>query len=193
MAWTAPKTWNVKEKVTAALLNLHLRDNLVFLYDVVTGASVTKIGNTAIADGAITTNKVTDFHITTAKIAEGGVTTSKLPDGAVTNAKIASLNGAKLLSNSVPGERVNMFYGEAFLGGFGATVDFTHGLGRRPRLLFGYYGTTPAAAVRPIVCDELRTVGNGGLYYFTGADPNVFTVTAGANAGGQWVAVWALG
>lgn len=32
MAWTTPKTWSVGEVVTAANVNLHLRDNLTFLY-----------------------------------------------------------------------------------------------------------------------------------------------------------------
>ena len=31
MAWTAPKTWTVGEGVTAALMNTHLRDNLLAL------------------------------------------------------------------------------------------------------------------------------------------------------------------
>ena len=31
MAWTAPKTWSVGEIVTAANMNLHLRDNLNYL------------------------------------------------------------------------------------------------------------------------------------------------------------------
>lgn len=31
MAWTSPRTWAVSEFVTAALLNTHVRDNLLFL------------------------------------------------------------------------------------------------------------------------------------------------------------------
>lgn len=33
MAWTAPRTWVTDEVVTAALLNTHLRDNLIALKD----------------------------------------------------------------------------------------------------------------------------------------------------------------
>ena len=33
MAWTAPRTWVVGEVVTAALMNTHVRDNLLFLGD----------------------------------------------------------------------------------------------------------------------------------------------------------------
>lgn len=33
MAWTAPRTWVAAENVTAALLNTHLRDNLLALKD----------------------------------------------------------------------------------------------------------------------------------------------------------------
>lgn len=31
MAWTAPRTWTTGEMVTAALLNLHIRDNQTML------------------------------------------------------------------------------------------------------------------------------------------------------------------
>lgn len=34
MAWTTPRTWAALEKVTAALLNTHLRDNLNYLYGI---------------------------------------------------------------------------------------------------------------------------------------------------------------
>lgn len=33
MTWTTPRTWAVSELVTAALLNAHLRDNLLALYN----------------------------------------------------------------------------------------------------------------------------------------------------------------
>ncbi|GAG60906.1 unnamed protein product, partial [marine sediment metagenome] len=33
MGWTTPRIWVAKEKLTAALLNIHLRDNLVYLKD----------------------------------------------------------------------------------------------------------------------------------------------------------------
>lgn len=33
MVWTAPKTWNVGELLTAANFNLHIRDNLLYLYE----------------------------------------------------------------------------------------------------------------------------------------------------------------
>lgn len=45
MAWTTPRTWTAGETVTAALMNLHVRDNLDYLYANPTpafrGASVT--------------------------------------------------------------------------------------------------------------------------------------------------------
>lgn len=33
MAWTAPRTWTTGEVVTAAIMNTHVRDNLLFLHD----------------------------------------------------------------------------------------------------------------------------------------------------------------
>jgi hypothetical protein len=32
MAWTTPRTWNAGETVTSTLMNVHIRDNLNFLY-----------------------------------------------------------------------------------------------------------------------------------------------------------------
>ncbi len=32
MGWTTPKTWNVDELVTAAMMNTHLRDNMNYLF-----------------------------------------------------------------------------------------------------------------------------------------------------------------
>lgn len=33
MAWTSPRTWVTSEMVTAAIMNTHVRDNLLFLYE----------------------------------------------------------------------------------------------------------------------------------------------------------------
>ena len=33
MAWTAPRTWVLGENVSAATMNLHVRDNPLFLYE----------------------------------------------------------------------------------------------------------------------------------------------------------------
>ncbi len=48
MAWTAPRTWVTGEKVTAALLNAHVRDNLLET----SAATVTTAGDLAYADAA---------------------------------------------------------------------------------------------------------------------------------------------
>ena len=48
MAWTAPRTWVTGETVTAALLNAHVRDNLLET----SAATVTTAGDVAFADAA---------------------------------------------------------------------------------------------------------------------------------------------
>ena len=48
MAWTAPRTWTTGELVTAALLNAHVRDNLLETYP----AKVTTAGDIAYATAA---------------------------------------------------------------------------------------------------------------------------------------------
>lgn len=35
MAWTTPRTWNSGELVTASMMNLHVRDNLNYLFDAI--------------------------------------------------------------------------------------------------------------------------------------------------------------
>lgn len=48
MAWTAPRTWTTGELVTAALMNAHLRDNLLET----SAAAATTAGDLTYADGA---------------------------------------------------------------------------------------------------------------------------------------------
>lgn len=60
MAWTAPRTWTTTELVTAAMMNTHVRDNLVFLggkSGVTVDDTVAGFTNTAYADlDALTTD-----------------------------------------------------------------------------------------------------------------------------------------
>lgn len=53
MAWTAPRTWTTTELVTAAMMNTHVRDNLVYLggsSGAFVSTSATAFTNTAFAD-----------------------------------------------------------------------------------------------------------------------------------------------
>lgn len=56
-----------------------------------------------VADGAVTTAKLSDNVITTAKVADGAITNSKLPDNVITTPKIAdaAVSSAKLADNVV--------------------------------------------------------------------------------------------
>lgn len=93
MAWTSPRNWNASELVTAALLNTHLKDNLLYLYQgggassvygawnswtpTITGyttvtltatGSYIQVGKTVIARGAYTLNTVTTLGTATIAI-----------------------------------------------------------------------------------------------------------------------------
>jgi len=46
-AWTAPRDWAPGELVTAALLDVHVRDNLQYLFDAVTALQAAGLGNGA--------------------------------------------------------------------------------------------------------------------------------------------------
>lgn len=54
MAWTSPRTWVSGEVLTAALLNLHLRDNLRYLDAEVVADPFGTMGITAGTDATIT-------------------------------------------------------------------------------------------------------------------------------------------
>lgn len=57
MAWTSPRTWSVGETVTASILNVHVRDNLQYLKDVLDGVqsqAVTLLGSQTIEGGELT-------------------------------------------------------------------------------------------------------------------------------------------
>lgn len=53
MAWTSPRTWVAGETVTAALLNIHLRDNLKAVGDAWTAYTPTTTGIT-LGNGTLT-------------------------------------------------------------------------------------------------------------------------------------------
>ena len=80
MAWTAPRTWVAAEVVTAAIMNTHVRDNLLALGDVWTSYTPTwtstgtapAIGNGTQVGGYINPGKLVVFR---AKITMGSTTT----------------------------------------------------------------------------------------------------------------------
>lgn len=80
MAWTSPRTWVSGEVVTAALLNVHLRDNLKAIGDPWTSYTPTwtatttnpAIGNGSISGRYIEQGKTITFYIS---VGMGGTTT----------------------------------------------------------------------------------------------------------------------
>lgn len=61
MAWTTPKTWAAAELATAANLNLHVRDNLAYLYD---QASFLMLGTRTTLGAPAATLAVTGLAVT---------------------------------------------------------------------------------------------------------------------------------
>jgi len=54
MAWTAPRTWVVGELISAAIMNTHIRDNQIQLYNGMPAARVFHSVNQAINNNALT-------------------------------------------------------------------------------------------------------------------------------------------
>ena len=67
------------------------------------GSGLTGIPGNALADAAITTDKVVNNNITTAKLADAAITAAKLADANITTAKIAdgNITAAKLASAAI--------------------------------------------------------------------------------------------
>lgn len=59
MAWTSPRTWVVGEMLTAALLNAHVRDDILWLAErigtVVTGAATSSSSHVVLAGSEVVT------------------------------------------------------------------------------------------------------------------------------------------
>lgn len=86
MVWTPPRTWAPGEKLTAALLNLHVRDNLLFLRD---AADDTGWVSLTLASGYTGTLRMRVFGNRDFEI-NGAVTGAYGVAGSITTVSIAS-------------------------------------------------------------------------------------------------------
>jgi hypothetical protein len=76
MAWTTPRTWNVSELVTAALMNTHVRDNLNYLKEQIDTNLANSFRLVGRRGGSATdwaTTGTTNYTPATAKIQVGAV------------------------------------------------------------------------------------------------------------------------
>ena len=85
MAWTSPRTWVTSELVTAALMNVHVRDNLSHLYsNFQLSLPITAIDDTdSPYSAAVDTSLVVDCS--------GGATTVNLPAVSGNSGKIIQI------------------------------------------------------------------------------------------------------
>lgn len=111
MAWTAPRTWVAAETVTAAMLNAHVRDNLLMTAPSLVSAAgdlVRATGPNALSRLALgaaglplrVNDAGTDLlyaQLAAGAIADAAVSTTKLADAAVSTAKLAAGAGSGLL------------------------------------------------------------------------------------------------
>lgn len=90
MAWTAPRTWVTAEVVTAALMNVHVRDNLLE-----TGpALVTASGQLLVSEGA---NTMTARQISTSSVNTSETTTSTSFVNLTTTHTLSVVTGVRAL------------------------------------------------------------------------------------------------
>src|SRR5688500_13540532 len=150
MAWSVPITWvaNVTA-ITAARLNTDLRDNLNYLKGLLdgTGSDTVNVPSTLVINNDIL------YHLQV-----NGGNPRILVDTGDLFAFIRASNdwrfitgGADTLTISGAGKLTGTgFYDSGATAiGTSTTVDVAHGLGARPRFVFGYWTTAGAAALDP--------------------------------------------
>ena len=118
MVWSAPRTWLAGEKPTAATMNLHIRDNQLFIKDglggahinykqsaaqTLTTATVTKITNLAAVDvGADITYSAGNFTVVKAGVYLGSVTIAYASNSTGSRQLYIYVNGVSIGQSSVP-------------------------------------------------------------------------------------------
>lgn len=149
MAWTSPRTWvaNVTA-ITALALNTDLRDNLNYLKGLLDG---TGSGNVTVPDSLFIDNDA-NFALSFPGAGLPQITFDTGSDylrySRATNQVIFAIGGALPLFFDATGKLSGTgFYasGAASLASAG-TASLTHGLGARPRFVWGWFNTTSLAA-----------------------------------------------
>lgn len=122
MAWNSPRTWTVGEKVTAALMNTHLRDQLLYLKSVVDGTNTDKVPNAALLTG-IDGNKISAGTINNYQLA-AGIDGAKITDSTIVEAKLVGLiSGTRLSLGSVGAAQLGEPYDAARIRAYQASFN----------------------------------------------------------------------
>jgi hypothetical protein len=189
VAWTSPKTWSVAEKVTAALMNLHLRDNLLYLKGLLDGSGSDQV---RVPSSLVVLND-SNFYVgntsTTDRFGMGVDTNDWWDFDRVANTFRWIIGGGLALTLDSGGKLSGAgFYdsGEVSVSA-GSTQGFAHGLGAQPRFLAVYFGT--AGSTTNIATPAFLSVGATVRY---SANSNT-TISVTNNHGSAWtVRVFAM-
>ena len=114
-SWTAPRTWVTGELVTASIMNVHIKENLLETApemitqegELIVGAGDHELEAVNLGDGVIrkdgTTFTVIQFPIRTASIGIAQITESRIAEDAVTRDRVAdrSINNSKIELNTI--------------------------------------------------------------------------------------------
>jgi hypothetical protein len=96
MAWTSPRTWAAGEKITAALLNTHLRDNLLAI-----GGSWTSYTPTLTQSGTVTKTVTYAKYLACGKLILGNVRLAATGAGTTNNPVLVGLPVASQTTTSL--------------------------------------------------------------------------------------------
>lgn len=191
MAWTSPKTWSVAEKVTAALMNTHLRDNLLWLRGVLDGTGsddVTVPAELRIENDANFKLLKASSTLPAVQFDTGG--DSHYYDRTA-NTHNLEVGGTAVLTVDADGKLSGNGFVESaeYTITNGSTQNIAHGLPATPRVVIGRYGTATGDSGRTrALVNSYVAVTSGARISEWGATNIVVINNTGATI---YVKVWA--
>ena len=132
MAWTAPRTWVTGETVTAALMNAHIRDNLLET----SAATVTTAGDIAFADAANSMGS---------RVGIGAVNTHLVSDGSSPVWRGIATDGDTGSSTGTPSSYVDLGNSGTWAGFSGNPISVSLTTGTAVLVLYGAQLATSSA------------------------------------------------
>lgn len=190
MAWTTPKTWAVREKVTAALMNTHLRDNLAWLRGMLDGTG----SGTLTTPGNLNVSNDVDFNLQKLSATQPILSfdgNDYIEYNRTANTFILRIAGANKLTLDTNGllTGAGFFESTEYSVANGATQNIPHGFTGTPRDVEGRYNTVTGDSGRTRCLAKGYTAPASSCYISEVGATNIVVIN---NTGATvYVKVWA--